>query len=54
MLFSHGQETAPVVKAGKLIHEGKALQRRFGAFAFSDVLNLKDEMRGLVIRIAHQ
>ena len=49
MLFSHGQETAPVIKTRKLIHQRKTLQCRLGAFALSDVLNLKDEMRWLVV-----
>ena len=49
MLFSYGQETTPVIKTSKLIYERKALQRRLCAFAFRDVLNLKDEVRGLVV-----
>ena len=51
-LFGNRQEAAPIVKAGEFIDERQALQRCFGALALGDVLNLKNEMRRIVLRVA--
>src|SRR6185369_4039594 len=53
-LFGNRQEAATIVKTGQLINQRQALQRRFGALAFSYVLNLKDEMHWFLVGISHQ
>src|ERR1051326_6909205 len=53
VLFGNGQEATAVVKSGEFVDQRKTLQRRLRPFPLSDVLNLKDEMNRLIVRIAH-
>src|SRR5436190_997305 len=53
-LIRDRQEPATIVKTRQFVNQRQALQRGFSPLAFSDVLNLKNKMRRLLIRIAHQ
>ena len=54
MCFGDCQEATPIVESRKFVYERQALQCGFSTFAFSDVLNLKDEMCRIIVSVTHE
>ena len=54
MLLGKRQEPAAVIKAGQFVCQREGLNRCLRAFAFGDVLDLKDEVKWLSLGVANQ
>ena len=54
MMLGKGEEPAAVIEARQIIDQRQAAQRRLGALALGDVLNLKDKVQRHAMRIANQ
>src|SRR5437763_10042485 len=54
VLLGNSQEPAAIIQSGQLIDERQTLQSSFSAFAFSNVLNLKNVMRRVIVRVTNE